>query len=167
MSDLHIYPAGRDLLLALGADRAAAQQIMGATIPASWPQHPEAIQFTLAALDERPEEADWWMYVFIDRGLASLIGSGGFKGPSQEGIVEIGYEIAPGFQGRGYATAAAGLLVRRAALLDASIRFVDAHTLPEENASCSVLRRAGFARVGDPADTHPSTWHWRTPSPTA
>jgi RimJ/RimL family protein N-acetyltransferase len=83
-------------------------------VPAGWPEFPEAIGFTIAKLEERPDEAQWWMHLFFDAdGL--LVGSGGFVGPPVDGVAEIGYEIAPEFRGRGYATAAARAMVAKAA----------------------------------------------------
>jgi [ribosomal protein S5]-alanine N-acetyltransferase len=74
---------------------------------------PESIDFTIDRLTEYPHEADWWMHFFLAEGGAVLVGSGGFAGPPRDGIIEIGYEIAPEFRGRGLATAAARAMSTR------------------------------------------------------
>jgi [ribosomal protein S5]-alanine N-acetyltransferase len=66
---------------------------MASPVPAGWPEFPEAIGFSAAKLKERPDEADWWMHFFLDPD-GPLVGSGGFVGPPEHGVAEIGYEIA-------------------------------------------------------------------------
>ncbi|MDQ3783354.1 MAG: GNAT family N-acetyltransferase [Actinomycetota bacterium] len=43
---------------------------------------------------------------FLLKDHFSLVGSGGYKGGPRGGIVEVGYEIAPGHQNQGFATEA-------------------------------------------------------------
>ena len=109
--------------------------------------------------------ADPWIHGFalIDRKNGTGIGSGGFKGPPADGVVEIAYGINPGQQGQGYATEAAAALVRFA-LGSGQVRTVRAHTLPEPNASTRVLAKCGFRHIGcviDPDDG--PVWRWETP----
>lgn len=97
------------------------------------------------------DEADgWWTWFFVTRAPPRrLVGLGGFKGPPAGGLVELGYGIAPGERGRGYATAATHALVARA-LADPRVEAVFADTPPVAGASDRVLRKAGFARVAAP-----------------
>lgn len=88
-------------------------------------------------------------------GLCSFVGP-----PDEEGGVEISYCIAPQFQGQGYATEAARLLIDHA-FASGRVRRVGAHTLPEDSASTRVLRKCGFQRCGeliDPVDG--PIWRW-------
>ena len=99
-------------------------------------------------------EADPWMHGFavVQRESGLVIGSVGFKGPpDSEGMVEIAYGIAPGFQGRGYATEAAEAGVK-VAFDDERVRLVRAHTLPTNIASLRVLEKCGFERIGEIVD---------------
>jgi RimJ/RimL family protein N-acetyltransferase len=58
-----------------------------------------------------------------------IIGFCGYKGPpTEEGVVEIAYGLAPAYRGRGYATEAAKEIVERAFAVGA-VRKVLAHTL--------------------------------------
>jgi len=107
--------------------------------------------------------ADPWRLGFavLDPKVRSIVGSAGFKGPvDADGVVEIAYGIAPGFQGRGYATEAARALIEFARE-QSSARTIRAHTLPEANASTRVLGRCGFefrGEVMDPEDGR--VWRW-------
>lgn len=75
--------------------------------------------------------------------------------------VEVGYSVAPGFEGRGVATAAVELMLEQARAAD-GVSLVTAHTLPEPNGSTRVLERTGFDRDPEPAteDGRP-VWAWR------
>lgn len=116
----------------------------------------------LAALraDNNP---DPWRHGFliVHRGDNVAIGTAGFKGPADaNGIVEIAYGIAPGYEGLGFATEAAAALVEWA-LATPAVRLVRAQTLPEKNASTQVLTRCGFTWLGaviDPDDGE--VWRW-------
>ncbi|WP_083339707.1 GNAT family N-acetyltransferase [Arthrobacter crystallopoietes] len=146
-----------------GAESLAA--VLGVSIPAGWPEYPWLIDFTLKALLKQPGQAEWRMYYFLDPELGVLLGSGGYKGPPKNGTVEIGYEIAPGFRGQGYATAAVRQLVDRA-FNTVEVAAVEARTLPHTNASGAVLTKAGFACQGIvPDEQTGQAWLWRKTRP--
>jgi [ribosomal protein S5]-alanine N-acetyltransferase len=87
-----------------------------------------------------------------------LVGPGGYVGPPVDATVEIGYEIAPAFRGRGLATAAAQALIDKAG---EQVATVLAHTAAAENASTGVLRRLGFRLIREvPDDELGITWRW-------
>ncbi len=143
----------------LVSDRAAFAIRMGSPAPGGWPQFPEAIGFTIDRLAMHPHEADWWMHYFLVNGL--LVGSGGYVGRPKKGVVEIGYEIAPGFQGRGYGLGAASALVEQA-FDSGEVKSVIAHTLAVEDASTKLLERLGFVKEEDVPDAESGTlWRWR------
>ena len=112
--------------------------------------------------------ADPWKHGFwvTERGGAEIIGGAGFKGPPDgDGVVEIAYGIAPSHQGKGYATEAAGALVRFAGA-DPRVRIVRAHTLPEPNASTKVLTKCGFVHIGGVVDPEDGpVWRWERSAP--
>ncbi|HEU4322280.1 MAG TPA: GNAT family protein, partial [Roseiflexaceae bacterium] len=140
-------------------DLAALLQV---TLPDGWPHFPEAFSpETSARLESDPALLHWYGYFFIHRQTRALVGSGGFGGPPDEqGIVEIGYEIAPAHQNRGFATAAAQALIAHA-FSHAHVTAVIAHTLAETNASNAVLQKAGMTFVGALEDPeHGSVWRW-------
>ena len=112
------------------------------------------------------QAADPWQFGFfvIDRESDLVVGVAGFKGPpDDEGMVEIAYAIVPSFQGKGFATEAAGELVAFAHR-DDRVLCIRAHTLPESNASTRVLQKNGFvktAEVEDPEDGLVWRWEWK------
>lgn len=147
-----------DLTL-LATDRASFARRMGSPAPSGWPEFPEAIGFTVQRLMSHPFEAEWWMHYFFVNGL--LVGSGGFVGLPRRGVVEIGYEIAPGFRRRHYGTGAAAALTAKA-FEDGDVKAVIAHTLPEDNPSTRVLERLGFTNEGEvKMDGQGKVWRWR------
>ena len=99
-------------------------------------------------------------FAIVERESGCAVGSCAFKGPpDDDGIVEIAYEIHEARRGRGYATEAAAALVKFAR--EAGARRVIAHTLPETNASTSVLRACGFKHAGTVDDPEDGTiWRW-------
>lgn len=111
---------------------------------------------------EAATEVDPWTFGFavVQEEENLVIGVAGFKGPPREGMVEIAYGIAPDFQGQGYATEAAGLLVKFARE-EAELQTILAHTLPEASASTRVLEKNGFAIMGPVEDPEDGTvWRW-------
>ncbi|MCV7417209.1 GNAT family N-acetyltransferase [Mycolicibacterium litorale] len=156
-----MLPATLEHLTTLRSDRAAFGELLGAAVPDGWPEFPESIEFTIEKLTEHPHQADWWMHFFLADGGALLVGSGGFVGPPRNGVVEIGYEIAPEFRERGLATAAARAMIDKAVSASGGLTTVIAHTLAHENPSTGVLRRLGFTRVAEIEDPDDGpVWRW-------
>jgi RimJ/RimL family protein N-acetyltransferase len=114
------------------------------------------------------DDADPWRHGFfvVEREGGRLIGSAGFKGPpDDEGVVEIAYGIVPSREGLGYATEAAGALMRFAGA-DARVRTLRAHTLPTANASTRVLAKCGFLHIADVVDPDDGpVWRWERSAP--
>jgi RimJ/RimL family protein N-acetyltransferase len=101
------------------------------------------------------------MQFFIDDGSGTLVGSGGFAAPPADRTVEIGYEIAPAFRGRGLGIASARALIDRA-LASGAVDEVIAHTLPETNPSTGVLAALGFKLVEEQEHAEDgAVWEWR------
>ncbi|MCT7658920.1 GNAT family N-acetyltransferase [Mycobacterium deserti] len=158
MSHVRLLPATLAHLVALKDGPAAFGDLIGSPVPQGWPEFPESIDFTTDRLRDRPDEADWWMHFFFDGDV--LIGSGGFVGPPRDGIVEIGYELAPAYRGKGLGTAAAGALVAKAGHSGA-VRTVIANTLAQVNPSTGVLRSLGFTRSAEFVDPEEGPlWRW-------
>jgi RimJ/RimL family protein N-acetyltransferase len=167
-AEVIVLPATVEHLTALRTDRDAFAELLGSAVPDGWPEFPEAIDFTIGQLTEHPHQSDWWMHFFLADGGAVLVGSGGFVGPPREGVVEIGYEIAPGYRNRGMATAAARAMIDKAVSSSGSLKAVIAHTRAHENPSTSVLRRLGFRHVGELDDPEDGPiWRWELPVPAA
>lgn len=133
------------------------EQRFGVPVVAGWDAFGEVISLLLKASNSgTPPE--WGPHlVFDDDG--ALVGNGGWKGAPVDGTAELGYAVAPARRGKGIATAVVQTLVERGRT--AGVRLVRAHTLAEESASTSVLRRCGFSKVAelDDPDDGP-VWRW-------
>ncbi len=104
-------------------------------------------------------EQPWVGYLAVENGIC--VGMCGFKSPPQNNRVEIAYGTLPGHESRGVATRMASELIRLA-LDKMPALTVAAQTLPEENASTSVLKKLRFRLVG--TVEHPEdglVWEWQ------
>ena len=104
-------------------------------------------------------EPPWIGYLAIEED--TCVGFCGFKSPPQNNRVEIAYFTFPKYESRGVATRMAAELIRMA-LDKMPTVTVAAQTLPEENASTSVLKKLRF-RIVDIVE-HPEdglVWEWQ------
>jgi ribosomal-protein-alanine N-acetyltransferase len=96
----------------------------------------------------------------------AVIGMCGVTGPpDSDGVVEIGYSIAPSYEGKGYATEAANGLINFAGN-DSRVKTIRAHTLAETTASTRVLEKCGFTKVSETVDPENNlrVWRWERPA---
>jgi RimJ/RimL family protein N-acetyltransferase len=121
----------------------------------------QVVEQTLILFEAVPRETPWIGYLGVDKESGVVVGTCGFKsGPQPDGTVEIAYFTFPAFEGRGVATAMAGLLIALARSAP-EVRVVIAHTLPERNASTRVLEKAGLNHAGDIVDPENGpVWRW-------
>ena len=94
----------------------------------------------------------------------TCVGACGFKSPPQNNRVEIAYFTFPAHESRGMATQMASELIRLAWEKMPAVT-VAAQTLPEENASTSVLKKLRFRLAG--TLEHPEdgqVWEWQLSS---
>lgn len=118
----------------------------------------EVIEPTVAHYKQVGFVTPWIGYVGVEGNHP--VGVCGYKGPPNDGRVEIAYGTAPGHEGQGIATALAAELVQIAQTTAKGLTIV-AQTLPEENASTSILKKLGFRMTG--TVEHPDdglVWEW-------
>ncbi len=84
----------------------------------------------------------WGMYLNGER-----IGDLCFKGVPREGMAELGYGIAPPWEGKGYTTEAAACLVDWA-FAQPGVEMVEGETEPGNAASRRILQKLGFLPCG-------------------
>src|SRR5262249_55459713 len=89
---------------------------------------------------------------FLARCHSGVVGVCAFTSAPSAGRVEIAYHTFAPFEGQGVATAMVSELLTRARQADPEIELF-AHTLPERNASTTILRKLGFEFLGEV--THP------------
>jgi [ribosomal protein S5]-alanine N-acetyltransferase len=166
-SRLRLVDGTLALLSAALEGRSALEGLLGVSVAEDWEGFPEALPILRASYEGKPEGHTWGSLFFVAPEVHTLVGFGGFKGsPSPDGVVEIGYAIAPAFRGQGLATEAVAQMVQRA-FADVAIRAVDAHTLGHDNPSTRVLQKTGFRKVAEIVDPDDGPiWQWRLERPT-
>jgi RimJ/RimL family protein N-acetyltransferase len=94
-------------------------------------------------------------FLIVNNEDSRIVGGCGFKTVPMNGRVEVGYGVSPAAQGKGAATAALKLLLRRA--FEAGATEVLAEVAPTNHASTRVVQKAGFVQVGDRVDNENET----------
>ncbi len=103
---------------------------------------------------------EWGGYLVIDASKQKVIGTCAFKGAPIDGVVEIAYFTFPPFERKGFGTAMVAELIRLCRPTP-TVRHIIAHTLPEPNASTTILEKNGFKKMGE--WNHPEDgliWKW-------
>jgi len=152
--DLAVLDAALDGDAALG-------RALGCAVADGWAVFPGAVRRTCDAVAADPGSVRWGTRFFVVGEPRTLVGWGGFKGPPLDGTVELGYAVAPGWEGRGVASAAVRELLREAWAAP-EVLAVLAHTLAGPGASVRVLEKTGF--VHDDAAEHDelgTLWRFR------
>jgi ribosomal-protein-alanine N-acetyltransferase len=124
-----------------------------------WATYRQAFQRLRHALAADPTGSEWGTRFFVAGEPPELVGWGGFKGPPDDGVVELGYEIAESRRGRGLATAAARAMVAEA-FADERVTTVIAHTRPKPGASNRVLEKVGFRFDGEAEEDGNAVWRF-------
>lgn len=120
-----------------------------------------ALEYILNAMQRSQLWHPWLPYLFLVRSDQALVGFGGFKSvPDSKYRVEIGYSVAPDYQGRGFTTSAARQFIE-IAFESTLVNCVCAHTLAESNASTKVLQKCGMTKVSETVDPKVGhLWRW-------
>ena len=108
----------------------------------------------LRQMRENPRFREWCPHAVVLEGR--MIGHAGYHGPpgvnavGKAEAVEIGYTIEEPHRGRGYATEAAGMLIRQAE--ERGVRHIVASCAPTNEPSLAVIRKLGFTHTGEAMD---------------
>jgi RimJ/RimL family protein N-acetyltransferase len=99
----------------------------------------DGMRYAAAAPDDAPSTG--WLIALRD---GTVIGDCGWKGPpGDDGVIEIGYGLAPPYQRQGYGAEAVRALVEWS-LAQPGIGRIVADSLLDNVASRRILERAGF-----------------------
>jgi RimJ/RimL family protein N-acetyltransferase len=145
---LRLVPFSAPLLIALrDGDLARADLLAGAPLPRAVElPPPPLLEHCRRAYDGDPTLVGFGPWLLLE--AAAVVGNAGFHGPPQDGVVELGYGLAPEVWGRGLATEAAGALVEWARA-DGRVERIVADVEPSNAASQAVLAKLGFVRAGE------------------
>lgn len=152
---LNLVPTTAAHLKAELSNRPAFARMLGARVPAAWPPplyDRAAVKYTFKRQRAGPQRgwSTWYLLLRTDA-RPVLVGICGFKGPPEEGMVEVGYGVLQYFQRRGLATEATAALTRWA-FSHPRVELVIAHTLAELAPSIRVLEKLGFTQRGTPLE---------------
>lgn len=154
---MRLVPATVALARAELKDPAEFGRLLSAGVPGEWPPEmlADALPIFLAWIEASPDQIGWYIWYGMTRTPSAasdlladdvgdiLMAGGGFKGPPQDGTVEIGYSVLPRFQGQGYAAEMVRALIDWAFAQPGVSRII-AETTEDNVASMRLLRRLGF-----------------------
>ena len=138
----------------LDSDVEAAEKLIGACLPAAWPDgHArQVIHRRLAQLDEDPAAAPWLLRLMVRTRDRVAVGYINFHGPPDDaGRVELGYTVFEEHRRRGYATEAVQAMIGWAGVEHGVRRFLLSIS-PSNQPSLAIAARLGFERVGSQID---------------
>jgi [ribosomal protein S5]-alanine N-acetyltransferase len=152
--NLRLLTCERAHLDAIVRDPKSLGEHLGVAIPDGWPAYPKAYPQLLKLLDKQPTRrwSGWWLYLFVHVGERALVGCGGFRAaPDAQGVVELGFEIAPAFRDRGFGSEAISGLIRYA-FTRPEVAAVVALSLPKGDPRARAFEAAGMRPAGEVMD---------------
>ncbi|HEY3798564.1 MAG TPA: GNAT family N-acetyltransferase [Caulobacteraceae bacterium] len=114
----------------------------GLTLPPGGIDSPRILRWLRRGLTTLGPGRGWLMVAD-----GEVVGTGGYKNPPRDGVVDIGYGVAAERRRRGHAAAALALIVEKARG-DPEVRALIAETALANLPSQRVLEANGFAQVG-------------------
>ena len=154
---LQLVSMTAELMEALGGGRRdEAERLLGAAIPANWPDAHDAGFLALRArqLRDGKHEQRWLVYALMRDG--ELVGHAGFHGnpglnaKQRPDAVELGYTVFEPYRGRGYATEAVRALLELARREGATGAVLS--IAPTNAPSLAIARKLGFVQTGSHCD---------------
>lgn len=98
---------------------------------------------------KHPKDRIWYVIwgIYLKNNLDETIGNLSFKGPSVNGMVEIGYGINDNYQNNGYMIETL-IAVSNWAIKQDKVSVLEAETTTDNIASIKVLEKVGFVPTG-------------------
>lgn len=145
-----VRTTGPLLRTAAANDRAAMSKILQAVVPEDWPPQSVDDAFAVIAdqLEAGPDPGIWSFWFVVQQEPRVLIGTFGFKGPPEDGQIDLGYAIVDSHQRRGYATEVTRRMLE-VAFSHAAVRRAVGETFEELTASIRVMEKCGFSRCAE------------------
>jgi len=117
-------------------------------IPDAWPGADllEALPFFIKVMEQDPAGLVWDGIIIHKAEQVAIGGMGFHGGPDEAGMVEIGYNIIPAYEGQGYATEMARRVIEWA-FHSPGIQVITAECLDDNIGSIRVLEKVGMHRL--------------------
>ncbi|MDQ2902053.1 MAG: GNAT family N-acetyltransferase [Ktedonobacteraceae bacterium] len=145
---LKLLPFTLELKKATLAERARLAKMLEVEIPDAWPGGDllDALPFFIEVMEKDPA-GPVWDGIIIHKAEQIAIGGIGFHGgPDGAGMVEIGYNIIPAYEGQGYATEMARRVIDWA-FQTPGIQTITAECLDDNLGSIRILEKVGMRRL--------------------
>jgi ribosomal-protein-alanine N-acetyltransferase len=144
---LTLLPLDPQAAASLPDDRHRAVRIIGSELSADWPAR-DLLDVLPMQAGLAPEQAQYGVWVIIERATDAVIGDIGFFGPpGPDRTLELGYSIVPDRRRQGYVAEAARAVVGWG-LGQPNVRAIVAGCDHDNEASIRTLERVGFSRTG-------------------
>jgi ribosomal-protein-alanine N-acetyltransferase len=142
----------------LAGERAAAADLLGATIDDEWWDERALLELRVGDLRADPELQPWLLRAMVRRADRMMVGHiGGHWRPGAEhlaefaaGGIELGYAVFSAFRRQGYATEAVETMI--AWIAAQGIPSVVLSVAPDNPPSLAITERLGFTWVGTRID---------------
>jgi RimJ/RimL family protein N-acetyltransferase len=150
----------------LAGDRARTEALLGAQVPADWPE-PRYARHWLRLLRNDASLERWLARALVLREERRMIGHAGFhSAPAPEylrellpGGIELGYTVFARDRRRGYAREAVLALMAFARHEDPALTGFVASIAPANAPSLSLVQRLGFEKIGEHEDAEDGIEH--------
>ena len=129
-----------------------AERLIGAKLPAGWPDDEGRMRRQLQRVLDDLEQGLWIGCSMVRRADGAYVGGIGFHGkPNEMGQVELGYGVEPEYRRQGYASEAAQALIEWARREHGVRRFL-LSILATNEPSLGMAAKLGFQRIGTQID---------------
>ena len=154
---LKLLPFTLELKQVTLSQRARLPELLGVAVPDIWPGADllEALPFFIEVMEQDPTGQVWDGLIIHQADRVAIGGIGFHSSPDEAGMVEIGYNIIPAYEGQGYATEMARRVIDWA-FQRPGIQVITAECLDDNIGSIRVLEKVGMRRLA--AEGHTLKW---------
>ncbi|MBF2063692.1 MAG: GNAT family N-acetyltransferase [Calothrix sp. C42_A2020_038] len=147
---LELLPCSLEVAQAtLARNKPLLEKLLTAYVPDDWytTQIQDFLPKYIDILKSEPSQLGYGVWLIIRTDDSTLIGNLGFGGKSENGELEIGYEVLADYRNRGYGTEAVAALVDFA-FTQLEAKKIIAHTPTDHVASIRIVEKLGMQKVG-------------------
>jgi [ribosomal protein S5]-alanine N-acetyltransferase len=147
---LTLIPCSIEVANAAYGSKRHLESLVGARLESTWLDDDGRglLSYYAGQMNYDPAMLGWGLWLIQHSAQGIVFGSIGFKGkPNADGMVEIGYGIAPPYRRQGYTFEAARALVNWA-FAQPGVAYITAECLLDNYGSARILEKLGMRRTG-------------------